>query len=80
MYARLFETQAPFRYWRYSVVHIMSALQSLQHPVDSLLDERCPGVWPFQRFQDCRLMLGAKVAVINRDDDWDMRLHAPRGR
>lgn len=78
VYARLFETQAPFSYWRYSVVHVMSALQLLQHPVQSLLVERCPGVWPFQRWQNCRLMAGAEVAVINRGDDWDMNSHAPR--
>lgn len=80
VYVRLFETQTSFRYWRYSVVHVMSALQKLGHPAESLLHERCPGIWPFTRLQNCRLMLGDKAAVANRGDDWNRRAHAPRNK
>ena len=70
MYGRLHTH--PFVYWTYSIVNIMTSLQTVGCPVDVHLHEVCP----WFSIQDCYLATANGTAVLaNRGTDYNSRKH-----
>jgi len=71
-YARLNATGAKFAYWKYSIVHILTALQWLGHSVDMHLHETCK----YWDIRTCRIATKTDdTALWNRGTDWDNEAH-----